>query len=200
MKEEIIENAADLFLTLGFKSVTMDDIANNMGISKKTIYAHFSNKTKLVESTTLYVLNAIDKGIDEIIQKDLNSIEEVFQIKKFVSAHLKDDKSSPQYQLQKYYPKVFKSVQKHHLETMEGCVTQNLMKGIKSGVFRPSIDVVFISRMNFLGMTGIKDNDLFPIEKYSPQELTEKYLEYHLRAIVTPKGLKMLNDFVTLED
>lgn len=200
MKQEIIENAADLFLTYGFKSITMDDISNNMGISKKTIYAHFSNKTKLVEHTTKHVLNGIDKGIDEIVKQDLNSIEEVFQIKKFVSVHLKDEKSPPQYQLQKYYPKVFKSVQKHHLNSMEGCVIKNLLKGIESGVYRRSIDVVFISRMNFLGMTGIKDNDLFPMEDYPPKELTEKFLEYHLRAIVTPKGLKMLNDFLTIKD
>lgn len=200
MKQEIIENAADLFLTLGFKSVTMDDIAGNMGISKKTIYAHFPNKNKLVESATKYVVKGIEQGIEEIVKKDLNSIEEVFQIKKFVFTHLKDDKSSPQFQLQKFYPEVYKKVQKHHLDIIEECVRKNLQKGIDGGVFRPSIDVEFISKMNFLGMTGIKDNDIFPVEKYQPHDLSDKFLEYHLRAIVTPKGLQMLKEFLTIED
>ena len=53
MREKIIHNASELFITYGFKSVTMDDIANKLGISKKTIYQHFENKTKLVEATTL---------------------------------------------------------------------------------------------------------------------------------------------------
>lgn len=200
MKEEILENAADLFLTYGFKSVTMDDIANNMGISKKTIYANFPNKSKLVETTTHHMLKAINKGIEEIIQQDLNSIEEVFKIKRFVSVHLKDVKSSPQLQLQKYYPKVYKAVQVHHLEIMENCVSKNLKKGINGGVFRPSIDIDFVSKMNFIGMTGIKDNDLFPMDKFTPLELSEKYLEYHLRAIVTAKGLKLLKEYLTIED
>lgn len=200
MKQEIIMHAANLFLTLGFKSVTMDDIAQNMGISKKTIYAHFPNKIKLVESTTKHVVNEINQGIEEIVKKDLNSIEEIFQIKKFVFTHLKDDKSSPQFQLQKYYPTVYKQVQKRHLDIIEECVCKNLRKGIDGGVFRPSIDVEFISKMNFLGMTAIKDNDVFPLEKYQPHELSDKFLEYHLRAIVTPKGLEMLKNFLTIED
>ncbi len=200
MKQEIIENAANLFLTLGFKSVTMDDIAGNMGISKKTIYAHFPNKSQLVESVTKHVINGIDQGIEEIVKQDLNSIEEVFQIERFVFSLLKDDKSSPQFQLQKYYPKVYKKIQQRHLDIIEDCVCKNLQKGIEGGVFRPSIDVEFISKMNFIGMTGVKDNDIFPVDKYQPRELSRKYLEYHLRAIVTPKGLEKLNEFLTIED
>ncbi len=200
MKDNIIENASDLFLTYGFKSVTMDDIANKMGISKKTIYGHFPNKTKLVETTTYHMLDGINKGIAGIIARDLNSIEELFEIKKLVSSHLKDEKSSPQFQLQKFYPKLFNQVQHNHLNIMQVCVSKNLLKGIAGGIFRPSIDIEFISKMNFIGMTGIKDQDLFSVEKYPQKVLTEKYMEYHLRAIVTPKGLKMLKDFLTIED
>ncbi len=63
MRENIIHKSSELFLTLGFKSVTMDDIANAMGISKKTIYVHFSNKTKLVEAVTFTVFENICNGI-----------------------------------------------------------------------------------------------------------------------------------------
>ncbi len=63
VKEDILKNAADLFLRLGFKSVTMDDIAQQMAISKKTIYAHFSTKTKLVKATVEYLIKEIEQGI-----------------------------------------------------------------------------------------------------------------------------------------
>ena len=66
MKEKIIQKSTELFLTLGFKSVTMDDIASEMGISKKTIYVHFKNKTKLVEAVTFYLFATICTGIDSI--------------------------------------------------------------------------------------------------------------------------------------
>ena len=74
MREKIIHKSADLFLSYGFKSVTMDDIANALGISKKTIYLHFDNKTKLVEATTLYMFNIISHGIDCICALEKNPI------------------------------------------------------------------------------------------------------------------------------
>ena len=61
MREKIIHKASDLFLSYGFKSVTMDDLANALGISKKTIYQNFDNKTKLVEATSLYIFNKVFK-------------------------------------------------------------------------------------------------------------------------------------------
>lgn len=196
MKEEIIIKAADLFLNLGFKSVTMDDLANELGISKKTIYSHFPNKAKLVQASTLFILNAIDEGIEKIKEKELNAIVEMFEIKNFVMNHLKNEKSSPQFQLQKYYPKVYKSVQNHHFNTMQCSINDNLEKGIKEGLYRENIPVDFIGKIYFLGMSTIKGSDLFPAEQFSIKEINEKYLEYHLRAIVTEKGLKTLKEFL----
>ena len=92
MREKIIHNASELFITYGFKSVTMDDIANNLGISKKTIYLHFENKTKLVEAATLAMFELISCGIDGICQLEKNPIEEIYDIKRFVMDHLKNEK------------------------------------------------------------------------------------------------------------
>lgn len=200
VKDDIIETAAELFLTLGFKSVTMDDIAQRMGISKKTIYAHFPTKTKLVEATTFYILEFIENGIEQIQKRGLNAIEELFEIKKFVMNHLKDEKSSPQFQLNKFYPKVYKSVQKHHLSVMCCSISDNLKKGIEGGLYRSSIPIDFISKIYFSGMTAIKSNEIFTSSETSMSKLTENYLEYHLRAIVTPKGLKLMTDFINIDE
>ena len=97
MRDKILLKATDMFLSYGFKSVTMDDIANTLGISKKTIYQHFENKTKLVEATTLSLFELISHGIDCICALEKNPIEEIYDIKRFVMDHLKDEKSSPQY-------------------------------------------------------------------------------------------------------
>ena len=200
LKEDILKTAADLFLSLGFKSVTMDDIAQKMGISKKTIYAHFPTKSKLVEAATYYLLETIDNGIEKIRHKDLNPIEELFEIKKFVMNHLKDERSSPQFQLNKYYPKVYHNVEKHHLNLMCCSISDNLKKGIEGGFYRKSIPIEFISKLYFLGMTAIKGSEIFSPDEYTMTQLNDNYLEYHLRAIVTPKGFKTLKDFLTIED
>ena len=80
MRKKIINKSAELFLTLGFKSVTMDDIANELGISKKTIYQNFDNKTKLVEAATLNMFDNICDGIDHICNASHNPIEELYDI------------------------------------------------------------------------------------------------------------------------
>ena len=197
MREQIINIAAELFLTLGFKSVTMDDIANEMGISKKTIYVHFANKTKLVEAVTFELFDRIREGIDGICNTAINPIEQLYDIKMFVMHHLKNEKSSPQYQLKKYYPQIYELLKMKQFEKMHDCVKESLQKGIDTELFRSNIHVDFISRMYFNGMMGIKDDTIFPQNIFTMDYLMESYLEYHLRAIVTEKGLKILNKFIT---
>ena len=196
MKEKILLRATDLFLNLGFKSVTMDDLAQEMGISKKTIYSHFENKTKLVEESTMNLFWLISNGIDDICALQKNPIEELYEIKRFVMLHLKDEKSSPQYQLQKYYPKIHNALKSKHFEMMQDCVKDNIQKGINLGIYRENLNVEFASRIYFSGVNIIKDNTMFPQSIFSAKELMEYYLEYHLRGIVTPKGRKILNKII----
>lgn len=185
-----------MFLTLGFKSVTMDDLAHEMGISKKTIYAHFENKSKLVEASTIGVSEAISLGIEHICSLHKNPIEELYEIKKFAMKHLKDEKASPQYQLQKYYPRIHKTLRKKWFSTMQSCIVQNLNRGISMHIYRPSLNINFISRIYFTGVTSIKDHTFFPEDEFPKKQLMDDYLEYHLRGIITPEGLKILNKII----
>lgn len=196
MREKIIHKATELFINLGFKSVTMDDLANEMGISKKTIYSHFRNKTELVEEATMTMCDIITSGIDGIVSHQKNPIEELYEIKKFVMVHLKDEKSSPVYQLQKYYPKIHEALKQKQYDSMHGCVSDNVKRGMEMGIYRDNLNVEFVSRIYFSGVTSIKDNGLFPTEIFSKAQILDYYLEYHLRGIVTPKGRKILNSII----
>lgn len=198
MRDKILHKSQELFLNLGFKSVTMDDIASEMGISKKTIYVHFPNKTKLVEATTLQLFETISHGIDCICELQKNPIEEIFDIKQFVMDHLKNEKSSPQYQLQKYYPKIFATLKSKQFEVMDSCVTENLSRGLELGLYRDNINLEFISKIYFSGMMVIKDREFFPLKNFSMHTLMTNYLEYHLRGICTPKGLETLTKLLTI--
>lgn len=192
MENKIIEKATEMYLTLGFKSVTMDDIASEMGISKKTIYHHFENKNDLVKAVTLSLFETISCGIDEIMTLDKNPIEELFIIKDFVMKNLKNESTSPIYQLQKYYPQIHKTLMSRQFEKMGDCVIDNLRKGIEQGLFRNDINLELIGRFYFAGMTSIKDAELFNPIQFSTKEVQETYLEYHLRGITTIKGVVVL--------
>lgn len=193
----IIQSATDLFLTLGFKSVTMDDIARKMGISKKTIYIHFDNKSTLIKSCVFHLFEEITSEVERIRKSSVNPIEELYEVKLFVIKRLKNEQVFPQYQLQKYYPKIHHELQKKQFSFMINSVKKSLQQGVEMKLFRSDMNVDFIARMYFNGMSGIKNIEIFPPEIFQPKVTMEQYLEYHLRAIVTPFGLNYLNKFLT---
>ena len=134
MRDKIISKSEELFLSLGFKSVTMDDIANAIGISKKTIYAHFSNKTALVEVVIFETLDHIYEGIDKINASSINPIEELYDIKLFVMNYFKNERVSPQYQLKKYYPEIYERLQIKQFEKMHSSVETSHLEILGHGV------------------------------------------------------------------
>ena len=194
LKLQIIDISIDLFLSLGFKSVTMDEIAAKMGMSKKTLYTHFKNKGQLVEESSIHICNHICDAVDIIMDSNLeNPIQQLYTVKKFVMKQLKGDHTSPMYQLQKYYPDVFKKLTNIQFSHMNSCINRNVTKGIEQGLYRNDINVDFIARIYFIGIQGIKNLQVFPTEQFPVQTLFEQYLEYHLRGIVTPQGRQILN-------
>ncbi|GEQ85159.1 TetR family transcriptional regulator [Patiriisocius marinistellae] len=196
MTDKIIQKASEMFMTLGFKSVTMDDIAHEMGISKKTIYTHFNNKETIIAVVTDAIFEIISKDIDCICSQNKNPIEELYDIKKRVIDHMRNEKTSPWHQLQKYYPSIHGNIKRRQFSFMQECVLKNLNRGLEQKLYRDNIDVQFVSRIYFKGLTGIKEEDLFPLSMFSGDTLYEMYLEYHLRGIVTPEGRKILNQLI----
>ena len=196
MKEKIRNTASQLFLERGFKSITMDDIANEIGMSKKTIYSEYENKTSLIEDCVMAKFCVLNEGIDLIIAMEKNAIEELYEIKRFVMSHLNNEKSSPQYQLMKYYHKIHKSLKLMQFEKMHKCVLLNVERGLAQGLFRDNVNPEFVARIYFSGMNTIKDQNIFPLDLFPISELMDSFLEYHIRGIVTPKGKTILNNVI----
>ena len=195
MKSTIIEKATKLFLQLGFKSVTMDDLAVSLGISKKTLYIHFENKHQLVKEVAHSIFEKVTRDIIKIKDGTSNPIEELHCVKMEAMKYLGSEKTSPNYQLQKYFPKIYEDLKTKEYQYLGELVKNSLQNGIDTDLFRAEIDVEFVSRLYLNGMRGIRDIEIFPIEQFKIEELFENYLDYHLRAIVTPMGLKSLTLF-----
>lgn len=191
--EKILSTCAEMFLTLGFKSVTMDDIAQKLGISKKTLYTHFPNKETLVNACVFYFFDYVTAEIRKITEKTSTPIEELYEIKLFMMQLIKNEKISPQFQLKKFYPEIFKALQEKQMAFMVERMSNSLEKGIALGLFRSSLNIPFVARLYFNGMMGIKDQRLFPAELFQHSQLMADYLEYHLRAICTEKGIAIYN-------
>lgn len=195
MREEIVKESTKLFLKYGFKSVTMDEIAQHMRISKKTIYNHFPNKEQLVEESAIAHFEFIIDRIKTISNQAKDPIIELYQLKKEATQHLSNEKNSPQYQLQKFYPKIYVGLKKREFRELGKFFSNSIRKGINTGLFRPDLDVDFVTRIFFNGIRGISDIELFPIENYKIDHLMIVFSEYHLRAISTSVGIEKLEKY-----
>jgi AcrR family transcriptional regulator len=186
MKDKIIARATDLFLKLGFKSVTMDDIACEMCISKKTIYKYFCNKEILIEETTEIVHKAIHKSIDVIIQKNCNAIEENFYIRKMFKEMFQAGDTSPAYQLKKHYPEIYDKVMSREINECNTVFKQNIEKGIQQGLYRNDISIDAYVDFYYTLIFSINGN----VSSEKKAQLLElQALEYHTRAMATTAGI-----------
>jgi len=195
MKEKIIKKATEMFLKLGFKSVTMDDIACEMCISKKTIYKYFSNKEKLIEEGTEVVHQKIHSLMDEVVAQNHNAIAENFEIRKMFKEMFQSFDHSPAYQLKKHYPEIYEMMMANEIQDCSQLFTQNIEKGIAEGLYRPEVDIAVAVQFYYTLIFSINENTLYEKEA---SELEAKALEYHTRAIATPTGLEELERQLTL--
>jgi AcrR family transcriptional regulator len=189
MKDKIIKKATDMFLKLGFKSVTMDDIACEMCISKKTIYKYFSNKESLIEEGTEVVHQKIHAMMDEVMAQNHNAIAENFQLREMFKQMFQSFDHSPAYQLKKHYPEIYEKMMANEIEDCSHMFRQNIMKGIAEGLYRKETDIEAAVKFYYTLIFSINENTMLEKDAY---ELELKALEYHTRAIATEKGIQEL--------
>ncbi len=186
MKCKIVAKATDMFLKLGFKSVTMDDIAGEMSISKKTIYKYFENKELLIAEGTMMVHEKIHETIEAIVAQNFNAIEENFEIRKMFKEMFNAFDNSPVYQLKKHYPEIHDQFMCREIEDCNMVFRQNILKGIEQGLYRENINVDSFVKFYYTLIFSINENtksekDVFALEYDA--------LEYHTRALATQKGI-----------
>lgn len=186
MKDKIIKKATDMFLKLGFKSVTMDDIACEMCISKKTIYKYFSNKEALIEEGTEVVHQKIHTLMEEVISQNHNAIAENFLMREMFKQMFQSFDHSPAYQLKKHYPEIYDKMICNEIEDCSQMFRQNIEKGIVEGLYRKETDVEAAVKFYYTLIFSINENTMMEKDAY---ELEAKALEYHTRAIATATGI-----------
>ena len=192
MRDKIINKAGEMFLSLGFKSITMDDIAKELGVSKKTLYKYFSNKTALVDVSTEAVHNTINEAIIKIKESGYNAIEEEFAVKAIFKEMFKNAKTSPMFQLKKYYPETYTSLMEREVCMFRDCNVDNLKKGIEQGFYREGLNIDLIVNFYFTLIFGVFESEMYGGEMQELMKIEYQILEYHIRAIATNKGLEEL--------
>lgn len=198
VKEKIILESIELFMRYSLKSVTMDDIAKNLGISKKTIYLHFKDKEEIIYLTTSMYFEKEKIEMDEMKKDSNNALEHLFNISIWLQERLRNINRSILFDLKKYYKRAWENYKRHKQEVIFDCVRNNLKLGIEEGLYRSSINPEILSylRIGVIELTFDKGN--FPEDKFTISEINEQIFDHFTHGILSAKGIKQLETYKKL--
>ena len=191
---KILEGSEHLFSRYGIKSLTMDDVARELGMSKKTLYQYVSDKNDLVEKTLDFHLQHSKHTCELLIEDQNNPIDCMLAIGDFFSQHMKDTNPSLMFDLRKYHIGAWKKLEEYRFETILKQIEQNLIRGVKEGYYRENIDTNVIPRL-YIGLTdAILESNYFPRDQFKFEEVVHQMLSYHIHGIATQKGKEYLKN------
>ena len=197
MKDEkqykaLLLKSRELFLKHGVKSLTMDEIAKEMGMSKKTIYQFVENKGELVNLTMQDFLNQERQLMEIILKNSTNSVDEMISMIEYWLQVVREFNANTLNEIQKYYPEAWKLYNEYRFNFMLGLIKGNLEHGVKEGYYRDNLDTDIISKIYILAVEVLLNQALFPTKQYTYLNIYREFLSYHLRGIVSTEGLKYL--------
>ena len=195
---KILLKAEELFLLNGVRNTTMDDLATALGISKKTLYLSVSNKEDLVYKAFEYHMEQEKSFVTEICQNSANAIDEMFEIGKLVTRHVRNMNPTVIYDVKKYYPEAWALLDEYKNTFIYAHILENIKKGIKQGYYRGDFNPDIIAKLYSAKADCVVDQQLFPFTDYTIISIYNEYLRYHIRGISSEKGLKYMEQLKTI--
>ena len=196
IKDRIIAKAREQFFRYGVKSVTMDDIANELGISKKTIYQHFEDKDDIVYQLMLSEMNQDKCDWEELEKNSKDVIERTVKSMDLIKQAFTEINPATFFDIKKYHPKSWQIFQDHKQNFILVSIIKDLKDGIEQGYFRPEIKVDILAKMRLEQIELGFDPQVFPPHKFNIVEVELTMLDNFFRGILTEKGLKVYQEYL----
>lgn len=195
LKKRLIDTATMLFMKYGLKSVSMDDISREIGISKKTLYQNVENKQELINESLYEFIKGDHDSIQHILSnKEYDALQQMIQIFKQSIKLLQSISPTVIYDLKKYYKESWMIVENMHIKYVEEIVTNNLIKGKKEGIYRKNIDETVVSMLFVSKMITVIDDKLTKNTNLPIAEIFFQHLLYHLHGIISKDEWERLED------
>jgi len=191
---QIIIKVSSLFHRFGIKSITMDDVAKHLGISKKTLYGFFIDKEDLVRQVLMHDYDLKLQAFLEIRKKNLNAIEELFEVYKMITEIYKDYNPSVEYDVRKYYPSLFFQLREVKRTRMFELSMKNMKKGKREGFFRSELNESLIARLHVFRVENILESDIFTLEELTSFHVFHELFVYHLYGILSQQGREYMEE------
>ncbi len=193
-RQIIIHKAFELYREFGIKSVSMDDIARNLGMSKKTLYQFIQDKHELIESVVRFLKDKIIGSFAVFHSNEFNAIEQFFELQKMVQPERNNYRPSFYYDMNKYYPELMNGIKEEKLKCIEEAMLANLKQGKEEGFYQEDIDENIIARVlvSYHLFTFDPNAGLFSEVEVMEDKTFEEVFKYHFRGVCTKKGMDEL--------
>ncbi|GGF16554.1 TetR/AcrR family transcriptional regulator [Hymenobacter cavernae] len=195
IKDRIIQSAGALFGQRGLKSVSMDDIATHLSMSKKTLYKWFENKDQIVQASLELYLTTKQCDGQQLLNKAANAIDEFFIMLDWMRSQFADIVPGIFYDMQKYYPSAWQLWLDYKNTFVLAQIKANLERGIAEGLYRPELDVEVIARMRLALIELLLNAEVYPPRQFKQQRVQTCILEHFMLGIASLKGHKLINEY-----
>jgi AcrR family transcriptional regulator len=189
------EKIGKLFKRYGIKSITMDDIARELGISKKTLYHYVEDKAELVENVILYGFNLFKDKVLAVMDENYDAVLQLIKLNNLVTEQLKDFSANIEYDLKKYYIGLHDKLKTSYLDLMKSCISRNIELGKTSGLYRSEIDSDIITKLHVARIELAPHTEIFTIEEYTSPGFVMEVCIAHLNSLVNEKGLELVEKY-----
>ncbi len=193
-RTEVIERATMLFMRFGIKSVTMDDVARELGVSKKTLYKHFTDKNELVHAILKLKLEMDAKYCLDFKRSSENAIDELINISRFVLEQVGNINPVVFYDLKKYHPEGWSMMEKHKWDFILNSIRENISRGIEEGVYRENLEKEIVARLYVASTDTIMGGEVFPWPEFRFDKVFLETIRFHLRGMASEKGIEYLKE------
>jgi AcrR family transcriptional regulator len=192
-RQKIIEEAAMMFRTYGIRAVTMDMLATEMSISKRTIYEVFSDKDELLKGVLKWMSEKQHELMTKIFSESDNVIEAIFKMLNLMTDHFQ--KMSPAFQMdmKRLHRDFYKNPEELSDLPYYSNNSEILIRGIKEGVFRDDIDVEITNKCLLEVVRMSNDQNVFPPDDFLNKDVVRNFYINYLRGISTSKGLELID-------
>ena len=187
-EEKILEGAQSMFLRYGIRSITMDEVSRELGISKKTLYQHVDNKADLVKKVMerhFKEEREFSIGLQETAE---NSIDEMLQVFHHMAKLMREISHAVVYDMQKYYPESWALQVKFKDEFLYNTILKNIQRGQKEGLYRANANADIIAKLYISSVEVFTDPTIFPVGEYTFLEIYTQFIQYHIYGLLTDEG------------
>jgi len=187
-EEEILQKAKMLFMTYGLRSITMDDLARELCVSKKTLYQFFKDKADLIEKIVKSEIDMMLKKMQKIYDQSENTIDRMIKINLHMIEMRKSTPKNVQYDLEKYYPEIAEKSKKETDKKMFEAIKENHERGKKEGLIREDLNTDIIASLQ-INRSKYINKMIEELNNYDDEKILNDIFEYHIRGIATEKGI-----------